>query len=102
MAAMSKVIFTIAFLLLLFSQTFCQDYSLINKDRVYYYASNNGGDLNVNTIRIDSVFANGIDSTFFNFKIFAPDTYCITLQHKGWLGNKIIKYSNGDYCFFKS
>src|SRR4051812_3904106 len=97
---MSK--FLIACFFLLFStETFCQDYSLINTGRVFYYS-----DLNtVSAIRIDSVSVNGTDSTFFNFRsfVYGFNFQCeVTLQPTGCLGSKIIKYASGDYNFFPS
>jgi len=101
-------------LLLFFSlvvslEAFCQDYSLVNTGKTYFFQYRHYSNVDLtDAIRIDSFTVNGSDSIFFNFKKFGPNlldqtgTCARTLQHIGSMGIQTIKYSNGDFCFLNS
>ncbi len=91
---------SIAFILftIITSTLFSQDYRLINPNKEVHFNSNP-----ILTLKIDSTFISGTDTTFFNHKTLVVD-YNIypcsgRISDTSWVGYGITPQNNGDYTF---
>lgn len=75
-----------------------QDYRLINPSKEAHFNNSN-----ILSIRIDSIFVSGNDTTFFNHKIFSLDYNNYPCEgfitDTSWIGKDITSQSNGDWIF---
>lgn len=93
MRSITFILFTI-----ITSTLFSQDYRIINPNKEVHFNSDP-----ILTLKIDSTFISGADTTFFNHKTLVVDYNIYPCAGKvsdtSWIGYGIIAQQNGDYIF---